>query len=353
MRHITIRNIVKFCSAIFLFLCTAFLIAIVLKNSIDQYKKYRNLNYLAVSPCVRHDEYTQICEPTNEIKNHFFRKVDLDLGDIVVSYLDDARDSRYQYALFWRTECLPGTIIESGLFVPQNMRGDLECINQSSFFRADGSYVQMLLESAARIDDFPPFKGFSVTMDFSSTDYSILERELSINAAKTQAQIAEEQRTLAEARRVALASARERIVEQERAAAQAKLEQERVMQECKARNQVQISLMHSKLISQLQGDVTFAKCDPFFRTCSVSIPNRTAHVISSIELGVVQPVISRNSTFCPATAPAVPRAVQIQPNDTFELTAPSNGVVTPLFGCVVVVSAEFVGIESSVERCGM
>ena len=72
-------------------------------------------------------------------------------------------------------------------------------------------------------------------------------------------------------------------------------------------------------------------------------------------VGCEYPVVTReiDSGLWHLSCQAVPRAVQIQPNDTFELTVPSNGVVTLLFGCVVVVSAEFVGIESSVERCGM
>jgi hypothetical protein len=169
----------------FLYFGIATLLTVLIWYSNGIYSEYRSLKYLAVSNCIMHDRNTQLCDPVSDISLSFFRRVNLNSGDIIVSYLDSDIENRYQYVIFWKANCSPGTVIDLGRLVPLNMLGGLECIDQSAFFESDGAYVQMKLVSKERINDYISYGGFSASIDFASTDYSILERAINWQCKNT------------------------------------------------------------------------------------------------------------------------------------------------------------------------
>jgi hypothetical protein len=335
------------------------------------YSNYQNLKYLAVSNCIMHDRNTQICDPTNEVSSHFFRRVSLHSGDIIVSYLDDSAENRYQYLAFWKANCSPGTVIDLGRLEPLYMLGELECIDRSTFFEAEGAYVQMKLESIAKIDDFVSYGGFTASIEFSNTDYSTLEREVSIGFAKTPAEIAEEQRVVIE-------TVRARLIEKEReeaaqaaqwAAQAAAAEQERTaareeLARCENRKMELISELKSQYVSQIIEDAEVGQCggsSRFQNICDVDIWNMTEHSISSIQLGVVEFNINEEAktsscptVWRPSDGPPTTFDFVILPNKKATLSVEiSRGPPIPMMQCVVITSVEFLELDSAMERCGM
>jgi hypothetical protein len=227
----------------------------------------------------------------------------------------------------------------------------------------------MKLESIAKIDEFVSYGGFTASIEFSNTDYSTLEREVSIGFAKTAAEIAEEQRVVIETVRARLiekereeAAQAEQLAAQAVAAAQERAAAREELARCENRKIEQISELKAQYVSQIIQDAEIRSCDPFgSNTCDVDIWNMTQHSISSIQLGLVEwnineaaktsscPTVWRRSDGPPTTFDFV-----ILPNRkaTFSIES-SRGPTIIGMQCMVITSVEFLELDSAMERCGM
>lgn len=146
----------------------------------EAYGDYQRLSYMTSDNCSKHDSLTQICEA--EAGLLYLRRVDIDNKRISVTDIaDDAEwDShRYGYEVFWFEPCEEGVEIETGESWSDGKPVTLTCATKPHLYLSSPppSRIQVSFTAAAQtIADFDS-NGFSISHDYSDTDYSPLLRK--------------------------------------------------------------------------------------------------------------------------------------------------------------------------------
>ena len=146
----------------------------------EAYGDYQRLSYMTSDNCSKHDSLTQICEA--EAGLSYLRRVDIDNKRISVTDIaDDAEwDShRYGYEVFWFEPCEEGVEIETGESWSDGKPVTLTCATKPHLYLSSPppSRIQVSFTAAVQtIADFDS-NGFSISHDYSDTDYSPLLRK--------------------------------------------------------------------------------------------------------------------------------------------------------------------------------
>jgi hypothetical protein len=336
-----------------------------------KYQQNIELTYKAASKCVMHQYDTQLCEPIDDSRRSFLRRVDLDTGEIVISRIGDDPEQKYRYQVFWPARCQPGDEIETNIQL-RNGQASFHCVNESSFFSTEGeSYLSLSLQANARSNLDFSYGGFSVSERFAYTDYSPLEREVTLDSAKSAEQIALEEEVAREEERlknIALEKERADAEERERQrvadeARQAEIERERQaeinkmteeFQACDLRNQKYLEETRQEMISLIESNMTL-ECTRkmgFEGEGCISgryqIRNSTPFTLSGLQFSTSNFIGAE----CPISEPSTYVISEIPAGDTFNSSDYQYMSYDPRrTGCVRVLRVELKGIEAGLEAC--
>jgi hypothetical protein len=185
----------------------------------ENYKLNQELTFETVNECVEHDFRTQLCTGNVDGKL-YLRRVDVDTGEIAISFIDDVIS--YTYLYYWPSTCDVGSKIQTDQTYSGGETVSLDCVDRTLFDGVPGKrYISYVFGSPAKRDVEFGYGGFSASSDFSFTNYSPLEQQITLLNAKTPDELAEEQR-LEEEREV-----EEQRLEEEREVEEQRLEEER------------------------------------------------------------------------------------------------------------------------------
>ena len=199
------------------------------------YQEHKQLTYMTTDKCSEHDYQTQLCETEDE--SLYLRRIDTANNRMSVSMLvDDAAwdDYKYRYWAFWFESCEEGVEIEAEEAYSGGKSWILSCDTQPNQLLSEFAPTRLALEltvnvkAGIKIDS----DGFTIDHDYSSTDYSLLQRRL----VMTNGQIKEDRK----ARKLKEAEMEEaRRIKKEAAAEQARqkrLALQKNKRECEGRN---------------------------------------------------------------------------------------------------------------------
>ena len=199
------------------------------------YQEHKQLTYMTTDKCSEHDYQTQLCETEDE--SLYLRRIDTANNRMSVSMLvDDAAwdDYKYRYWAFWFESCEEGVEVEAEEAYSGGKSWILSCDTQPNQLLSELAPTRLALELT--VNDKAGIKidsdGFTIDHDYSSTDYSLLQRRL----VMTNGQIKEDRK----ARKLKEAEMEEaRRIKKEAAAEQARqkrLALQKNKRECEGRN---------------------------------------------------------------------------------------------------------------------
>ena len=230
------------------------------------YEEHKQLTYMTTDKCSEHDYQTQLCETEDE--SLYLRRIDTANNRMSVSMLvDDAAwdDYKYRYWAFWFESCEEGVEIEAEEAYSGGWSRILSCDTQQNQLLSELAPARLALELT--VNDKAGIKidsdGFTIDHDYSSTDYSLLQRRL----VMTNGQIKEDRK----ARKLKEAEMEEaRRIKKEAAAEQARqkrLALQKNKGECEGRNKRAKQTFDSKVAqagkTMLEPGAFLPWCDAF------------------------------------------------------------------------------------------
>ena len=145
------------------------------------YEEHKELTYMTSDKCSEHDYQTQLCETEDE--SLYLRRIDTANNRMSVSMLvDDAAwdDYKYGYWAFWFESCEEGLELETNKIDSSGTVFKLSCNTQANYFftKRPPSRLEIGLTTAVQSGIKLDSDGFTIDHDYSSTDYSLLQRRL-------------------------------------------------------------------------------------------------------------------------------------------------------------------------------
>ena len=152
------------------------------------YEEHKELTYMTSDKCSEHDYQTQICE--TEDGSLYLRRIEMANNRMSVSMLiDDAAwdDYKYSYWAFWFESCEEGLELETNKVDSSGTVFKLSCNTQANYFFTNRppSRLEIGLTTAVKSGIKLDSDGFTIDHDYSSTDYSSLQRRLVLTNGQT------------------------------------------------------------------------------------------------------------------------------------------------------------------------
>lgn len=234
----------------------------------EAYGDYQRLSYMTSDNCSKHDSLTQICEA--EAGLLYLRRVDIDNKRISVADIaDDAEwDShRYGYEVFWFEPCEEGVEIETAESWSDGKPVTLTCATKPHLYLSSPppSRIQVSFTAAAQTIAGFDSNGFSISHDYSNTDYSPLLRKHALTSTDIKKARKARLEQEAEERKVQLQKeAEERKVQLQKEAKEQKARKQREAKKQKLRKEREASLAKAKMECEQENQAALLKHEDAF-----------------------------------------------------------------------------------------